>query len=233
VRNAENHICCREGRDVLIESNIGLVKHVVRQFTNRGESYDDLVQVASVALVKAADRFDPEKGATFATYGTAMMVGELKRYFRDKSWAVKVPRRLQELHLEVNRRMESLSHELGRQPTTEELAFDLGVTENDVRDATKAGKGFRSISLDAPVPGFDGLSATMGDDDRGFEMVEWRQTLLPYLNRVSWMDRRILQLRFIHGMSQSEIASRVGVSQMKVSRRIEQNLEALRAECAA
>jgi RNA polymerase sigma-B factor len=223
-------------RTDLIESHMGLVKHLVRGFTDRGEPYDDLVQVGCIALVHAVDRFDPGRGCTFATYASRVVVGELKRHFRDKGWAVRAPRRLQELYLEVARTTESLGHALRRAPTVAELARASGASEHDVREAIGAGRAYRSVSLDAGTSGDgDGLgavAAVVGVEDDGLDGAEWRATLRPHLAGMSRRDRLILRLRFSHGLSQSEIAARVGLSQMHVSRRLRRNLDQLRAACA-
>jgi RNA polymerase sigma-B factor len=223
-------------RGELIESHMGLVKHLARGFTDRGEPFDDLVQVGSLALVHAVDRFDPHRGCTFATYASRLIVGELKRHFRDKGWAVRAPRRLQELYLDVVRTTETLGHTLRRAPTVAELASASGVSEHDVRDAIGAGRAYRSVSLDAGIPGDgDGVgaaAAVVGVEDGGLEEAEWRATLRPHLEGMSRRDRLILRLRFSHGLSQSEIAARVGLSQMHVSRRLRRNLDHLRAACA-
>jgi RNA polymerase sigma-B factor len=139
-------------RDRLIEAHIGLAEHLARRFAHRGESYDDLVQVSCLALVKAVDRFDPERGVEFTTFATRTIIGELKRHFRDRGWAVRAPRRIQELYLHIGQAISTLSQEMGRSPGIKEIAVATGATEDDVIEALEAGQGYRSTSLDAPGP---------------------------------------------------------------------------------
>src|SRR5205085_2625939 len=154
-------------RDELIEAHLGLAEYLARRFSNRGEPLDDLIQVASVGLLKAVDRFDPERGVEFSTYATHTVVGELKRHFRDKGWAVRAPRRMQELYLRLGKVISILSQELGRSPTIPELAAEAQVSEEEVLEAMEAGQAYRFASLDAPSPGEEGdsMGAALGDDD--------------------------------------------------------------------
>src|SRR5690348_12492923 len=149
-------------RDELIEAHLGLAEYLARRFSNRGEPLDDLVQVASVGLLKAVDRFDPERGVEFSTYATHTVVGELKRHFRDKGWAVRAPRRMQELYLRLGKVISTLSQELGRSPTIPELAAEAQVSEEEVLEAMEAGQAYRFASLDAPAPGDDGGGESLG-----------------------------------------------------------------------
>src|SRR3982751_6972842 len=150
-------------RDELIEAHLGLAEYLARRFSNRGEPLDDLVQVASVGLLKAGDGFDPERGGEFSTYATHTVVGELKRHFRDKGWAVRAPRRMQELYLRLGKVIATLSQELGRSPTIPELAAEAQVSEEEVLEAMEAGQAYRFASLDAPSGGDDGGSGGGGE----------------------------------------------------------------------
>lgn len=219
-------------RATLIEAHIGLAEHLARRFTHRGEPYDDLVQVSSLGLIKAVDRFDPERGVEFTTYATKTILGELKRHFRDKGWAIRAPRRVQELYLHLGQAIGQLSQELGRSPTIKELAHETGASEDDVIEALEAGQAYRSASLDGAGPDEEGLGARLGVEDERFGDAEWRAVLLPHLEELAPRDREILRLRFVDGLTQSEIASRIGISQMHVSRLLTRSLNALRQACA-
>jgi RNA polymerase sigma-B factor len=218
-------------RDELVEAHLGLARQVARRFANRGEAMDDLVQVATMALLKALDRYDPDRGVRFSTYATSSMTGELKRHFRDHAWAIRVPRSIQELHLATNEAVETLRHELGRSPTIAEIASYLGAREEEVLLAVEAGRAYRTQSLDAPVPG-EQRTIELGDDDPGFDDAEGRHDLSPLLSRLPKRERRILHLRFVEGLTQSEIADRIGLSQMHVSRLLSRSLAELRALAA-
>src|SRR5438105_7347222 len=219
-------------RDELVESHLGLAEYLARRFCNRGEPLDDLVQVASVGLIKALDRFDPGREVEFSTYATHTIVGELKRHFRDKGWAVRAPRRMQELYLRLGKVIGILSQELGRSPTIQELAAEAQVSEEEVLEAMEAGQAYRFASLDAPSPGDEGdtMGAALGDDDPELIDAERRATLSPLLSRLPQREQTILHLRFFEGLTQSEIASRLGISQMHVSRLLGRSLAQLRAE---
>jgi len=219
-------------RDQLIEAHLGLAVDLARRFSNRGEPLDDLVQVASVGLVKAVDRFDPERAVEFSTYATHTIVGELKRHFRDKGWAVRAPRRMQELYLRLGKILGSLSQQLGRSPTIQELAAEAQFSEEEVLEALEAGQAYRFASLDAPSPGDedgDTLAAHLGDEDPGMVGAERRAALSPLVSKLPHREQRILHLRFFEGLTQSEIASRLGISQMHVSRLLGRSLAQLRA----
>jgi RNA polymerase sigma-B factor len=218
-------------RAEIIEAHLGLAEYLARRFTNRGEPLDDLVQVASLGLVKAVERFDPTRGLEFTTFATPTILGELKRHFRDKGWAVRVPRRVQELHLRVSRVVDDLSTELGRSATIQEIATRSGTTEDEVVEAIDAGSAYRSASLDAgrdDDSGPPGLLATLGDDDPELEGAERRAALEPLLASLAPRERAILYLRFYEGLTQSEIAPRLGISQMHVSRLLTRSLAQLR-----
>ena len=217
-------------RDELVTTHMGLAEYLARRFTNRGEPLDDLLQVASLGLLKAVDRFDPDRGLEFSTYATPTIVGELKRHFRDKGWAVRVPRRVQELHLRLGAVVSTLSQELGRSPTIPEIAEAAKVSEEEVVEAIEAGHAYRFTSLDAPAGGEDesALAHQLGVEDQGLIDSEHRVALSPLIAKFPPRERMILHLRFFEGMTQSEIASRLGISQMHVSRLLARSLAQLR-----
>jgi RNA polymerase sigma-B factor len=219
-------------RDELVEAHLGLAEHLARRFTHRGEPYDDLVQVASLGLIKSVDRFDPDRGVEFTTYATKTILGELKRHFRDKGWAIRAPRRVQELYLHLGQAVSQLSQQLGRSPTIRELAAETSAPEGDVIEALEAGQAYRSASLDSAGPDEESLASRLGEEDERFGDVEWRAMLFPHLERLHPRDREILRLRFTEGLTQSEIAARIGISQMHVSRLLSRSLGALRQVCS-
>ncbi len=218
-------------RAQLVEAHIGLAHHLARRFVYRGEPYDDLVQVGSLALIKAVDRFDPERGVEFTTFASKTILGELKRHFRDKGWAIRAPRRLQELYLQLNHSVASLSQELGRSPTIAEIAADTDAPEERVLEALEAGQSYRSTSLDSAGPDDEGLGSRLGADAPEMGSVEWRATLEPHVQALPEREQAILRLRFIVGLTQSEIATRMGISQMHVSRLLAHSLTTLRERC--
>ena len=223
-------------RDELVEEHVPLAKFLARRFVDRGEPLDDLLQVALLGLLKAVDRFDPGRGLRFSTFATPTIVGELKRHFRDRGWAVRVPRRVQELHVQLSRLVGSLSQELGRSPTPLEIATRAGVPEEEVLEAMEAGGLYRLVSLDGSLTDDDDapeLSLQLGDVDTGFERVERRAELDELLAVLPERERRIVVLRFFDGLTQSEIAGRVGISQMHVSRLLSRSLDLLRSRVAS
>lgn len=217
-------------RDELVTAHLGLAHQLARRFTNRGEPYDDLVQVASLAIVKSVDRFDPARGVEFSTFATRTTIGELKRHFRDKGWAVRVARRVQELYLELGQMIGTLSQELGRSPTVAELAAGIGTSEEAVLEALEAGQGYRTASIDVPDRQDETLANRLSSEDATFSTVNDRSVLAPALAKLPQREQTILRLRFFDGLTQSEIAARVGVSQMHVSRLLAASLRRLRQE---
>lgn len=219
-------------RDSLIESHLRLAEHLARRFNNRGVPLDDLIQVASLGLVKAVDRFEPERGLEFSTFATPTIVGELKRYFRDKGWSVRVPRRVQELHVELNSSVGELTQRLGRSPTVAELAAATRTSEEEVLEAMEASQAYRSASIDAPGGEGDddtqSLANQLGADDVGLFDAENRMLVAELLEGLPGRERLMLQLRFYQGMTQSQIAERLGISQMHVSRLLARSLDLLR-----
>jgi RNA polymerase sigma-B factor len=224
-------------RDELVVAHLNLVRFLAVKFANRGEPLDDLVQVGTVGLLKAIDRFELDRGVEFTTYATPTIVGEIKRYFRDKGWAVKVPRRLQELNLAVNRASDKLAIELGRSPTVGELATHLNATEEEILEAQELGQAYNLLSLDSEVSGetekkSQTLADTVGVNDAGLELLEDRANLERAFNVLTGRERVIIYLRFYESVSQTEIAKRLNVSQMHVSRLQAKALEKLRAVLA-
>ncbi|MEO6990010.1 MAG: SigB/SigF/SigG family RNA polymerase sigma factor [Candidatus Baltobacteraceae bacterium] len=221
-------------RSDLVVAHLNLVRYLAVKFSNRGEALDDLIQVGTVGLLKAIDRFDLSRGVEFTTYATPTIVGEIKRYFRDKGWAVKVPRRLQELNLSVNRTIEKLTVKLGRSPTVGELAEQLGTTQEDILEAQELGQAYNLLSLDTEVSGEgDKKSHTLADyvghNDAGLEILEDKANLERAFEVLTRRERIILFLRFYESVSQTEIAKRLNVSQMHVSRLQQKALEKLKA----
>ena len=216
-------------REDMITANLGLAHQLARRFLHRGEELDDLVQVASVALVKSVDRFDPSRGVDFAAFATRTIIGELKRHFRDKGWAVRASRRVQELYLELGHTTSTLVQQLGRSPTVAELATAIGTSEEAILEAMEAGQGYRATSLDAPDEENAALSARLGDDDPTYDAVEDRALLGPAMARLPEREQSILRMRFVDGLTQSEIALEIGVSQMHVSRLLAASLAELRS----
>jgi RNA polymerase sigma-B factor len=215
-------------RNKLVEQHLGLAHQLARRFTNRGEPYDDLVQVASMALVKSVDRFDADRGVEFSTFATRTIIGELKRHFRDKGWAIRAPRRIQELYLALGPSIETLTQQLGRPPTVSEIAGLVDASEESVLEAMEAGQRYRTTSIDAPNREEGTLSSRLGEVDSGFTGTDDRLLLALSLADLPERERTIIRLRFVEGLTQSEIAARVGLSQMHVSRLLTASLAQLR-----
>ena len=219
-------------RERLVDQYIGLVEFLARRFRNRGEPLEDLVQVGTIGLLKAIDRFDLDREVEFSTYATPTVVGELKRHFRDKGWAVRVPRRLQELHLELTKTVGSLGQELGRSPTVAEIAQASGASEEEVLEGLEIAQAYNFTSLDAPIDSDESGSTTfadqLGTEDEQLENLEYRASLAPEMEKLPDRERKILYLRFFKGLTQSEIAGRLGISQMHVSRLLNRTLIRLR-----
>jgi RNA polymerase sigma-B factor len=219
-----------QARDQLLARFQPLSEYLARRFAGRGEDADDLAQVASIGLLNAIDRFDPERGVQFSTYAAATIVGELKRHFRDKRWTVRVPRQLQETGLRINKTIPELTQQLGRSPTIGEIAERVGSTREDVLEAMQAAEAYSSASLDAPLAS-SGLTAadTIGQDDHDIELLgEGWASVAEAIRELAPRDRRVLFLRFFQGKTQSEIATEIGVSQMHVSRILTSTLNTLR-----
>jgi len=219
-------------RDELAEMYLNLVKYLASRFRNRGEPVDDLVQVGTIGLIKAIDRFDIERQVEFTTYATPTIVGELKRYFRDKGWAIKVPRRLQELSFKVNQAVDALTQRNQRSPSIEEIASYLGVTTEDVLEAMETSEAYNFVSLesDRGSDGSDTFSILeyIGKDDALMAVVDDRTTLSFALKQLAPQEQRVLYLRFFEGLTQTEIAHQLEISQMQVSRLLRRTLRTLR-----
>ncbi|GAA3773011.1 RNA polymerase sigma factor SigF [Streptomyces phyllanthi] len=219
-----------ELRNQLVRMHLPLVEHLARRFRNRGEPLDDLTQVATIGLIKSVDRFDPDRGVEFSTYATPTVVGEIKRHFRDKGWAVRVPRRLQELRLALTTATAELSQQHGRSPTVHELAEKLSISEEEVLEGLESANAYSTLSLDVPDTDDESpaVADTLGAEDEALEGVEYRESLKPLLEDLPPREKRILLLRFFGNMTQSQIAQEVGISQMHVSRLLARTLAQLR-----
>jgi RNA polymerase sigma-B factor len=218
-------------RATLVELHLPLVEYLARRFRNRGEWLDDLTQVATIGLIKSIDRFDLERGVEFSTYATPTIVGEIKRHFRDKGWAVRVPRRLQELKLSLTKAIGDLAQREGRAPTVSELAAHLQMSEEEVLEGLESANAYSTVSLDAPDSGDEDAPAvadSLGMIDEALEGVEYRESLKPLLERLPPREKKILLLRFFGNMTQSQIAAELGISQMHVSRLLARTLAQLR-----
>jgi RNA polymerase sigma-B factor len=226
-----------QAREELIEQYLPLVRSLARRYANRGEQLEDLVQVGSIGLIKAIDRFDVGRGVELTTYATPNIIGEIKRHFRDKGWSIRVPRGLQELNVRLSQLLERLTVELERSPTIPELAKAADVTEEAVLEALESGQAYTTVSLSAPSGGgeegeLDPLES-LGELEHEYEVSEDRAVLAPGLDVLDERERRIVHLRFWEGLTQSQIAQQVGISQMHVSRLIRRSLEKVRAEIEA
>ena len=217
-------------RSDLVGLHLPLAEYLARRFGNRGEPHEDLVQVATIGLIKAIDRFDLERGVAFSTYATPTIVGEIKRHFRDRGWTIRVPRRLQEIQAVINQAVSDLGQELGRSPTVSELATRVGMSEEEILEGLESANAYSPLSLDAPDPSGE-LGAVidqLGDYDDALDAVIDRETVKPLLDRLDARAKRILLLRFFRNMTQSQIAEELGISQMHVSRLLSRTLADLR-----
>lgn len=223
-----------ELRKSIITRCLPLAEHIARRFDRRGEPFEDLVQVASIGLVNAVDRYDVSRGSDFLAFAVPTIMGEVRRHFRDTGWAVRVPRRLKELHLDLVKASASLSQRLGRSPTTREMAAELGIEVEEVAQGLQAANGYRALSVDANVGGSSEQGSTLGDllgdTDSDLAGVEDHETLRVILQGLPDRERTVLLLRFFGNQTQSQIAARVGVSQMHVSRILSDTLANLRAK---
>jgi RNA polymerase sigma-B factor len=223
-------------REQLIEQYMSLVRSLARRYSYRGEQLEDLVQIGAIGLITAIDRFDLDRGVELTTYATPNIIGEIKRHFRDKGWSVRVPRGLQELNVQLSRLIEELTVQLGRSPTISELAKAAGAEEEDVLEALESGRAYSSLSLSAAAGhdeegDLDPLES-IGTEEHQYEVSEDRAVLAPGFRVLDERERRILHLRFFRGLTQSQIAQQVGISQMHVSRLIRRSLEKIRQEIA-
>ena len=217
-----------EARDQLIVSHFNLVRFLASKFKNRGEPLDDLVQVGTIGLIKAIDRFDPERGLEFTTYATPTILGEIKRHFRDKGWSIRVPRRLQELSAKVNQATDELTVELQRSPSVEEIAAKLGVGAEEILEAMESSGAYTSVSLEAGGSSEDdeapALIDRLGSVDEDLDASDDRMVIDDAISDFSPREQEIVRMRFIDGLTQVEIAKRLGVSQVQVSRLLRRTL---------
>lgn len=218
-----------------IEAWLPLAQHLAHRFSGRGEPVDDLMQTATIGLIKAVDKFEPTRGVEFAAYAVPTIVGEIKRHFRDRTWDVRVPRRLQELRLVITEAAGTLAQELGRSPTVADLAQHLKLTEEEVIEGLEGARAYQAVSLQTPAPTGDRgteLGDLLGAEDSELELAELRVALAPAIASLHEREQRILFMRFYGNMTQSQIAERIGISQMHVSRLLARALAALRKELA-
>ena len=225
-------------REQLIEQYMSLVRSLARRYSYRGEQLEDLVQIGAIGLIKAIDRFDVNRGVELTTYATPNIIGEIKRHFRDRGWSVRVPRGLQELNIQLSRLIEELTVEHGRSPTIPELAKAASVTDEEVLEALESGRAYSSLSLSAGGGGHDDDGEldpleSLGTEEHQYEVSEDRAVLAPGFRVLDERERKILHLRFFEGLTQSQIAQQVGISQMHVSRLIRRSLEKIRDEIAS
>jgi len=233
LRDADGSDASRSSaREQLLALHMPLVEHCARRFRNRGEPFEDLVQVGSIGLIKAVDRFDTDRGVEFSTYATPTIIGEIKRYFRDKGWAIRVPRRLQELRMQITATTAELTQRLGRSPTPREIAESIGCSVDEIVEGMESSNAYATLSLDAGSDDSDDGGPSMldaiGIDDEALERVEVRESVKPLLEGLPEREKRILLLRFFKNMTQSQIAEEIGVSQMHVSRLLTRTLAQLR-----
>lgn len=210
-------------RNQLILMHSNLVRYLARKFANRGEPLEDLIQVGTIGLINAVDRFEPDRHIKFSTYAVPTIIGEIRRYFRDKGWNLKVPRRLKELNLAANRAIEQLSQELGRSPTYAEIAESVGATEEEISEALEMGSAYHAVSLDTELSDDNeaaksALMDLVGETDESFRRVELYAQLKDAINSLPERERKIVYLRFFRELSQTEVAKKLGISQMHVSR---------------
>jgi RNA polymerase sigma-B factor len=218
----------RAARAELVERMLPLARSLARRYVGKGEPLDDLEQVASLGLLKAIDRFDVSREVRFATFAVPTIAGELKRHFRDRGWMLRVPRDIQELSARVSRARETLTRDLGRSPTVDEVARTLDSSVEQVLEALRAADSYRMMSLDEPLADGAGALEAIGGDDEGYELAEHRVLLRPGLDGLGAREREIVRLRYYEGLTQREIARAVGVSQMHVSRLIRRSIDTMR-----
>jgi RNA polymerase sigma-B factor len=244
VRETERQLLLRyhvdgdlAAREQLVHSFLPLARDLALRYVYTDEPFDDLLQVASLGLIKAIDRFDPDRGSKFTSYAAPTILGELKRHFRDKGWSLHVPRDLQERALAVARETEALSKRLRRSPKPREVADALGCSVEQVLEAQEAAGSYEAASLDAPAAWHDEESGALvdllGEEDTTFELVEERDAIASTWKTLPEMERRVLELRFVHDLTQREIGVQIGYSQMHVSRVLRRALEALGTDAVA
>jgi RNA polymerase sigma-B factor len=220
-------------RDQLVTGYLPVAQHIARRFAHRGEPIDDLEQVATVGLIHAVNRFEADRGTDFLSYAVPTITGEVRRHFRDQAWSMRVPRRLKDMHFSIGAAVSELSQRLGRAPRPSEIAERLGITTEEVLEGLEASSAYRSASLDEALAGDDEGGGTaieiLGEVDAALDQVEYRESIRPLLARLPDRERTIVMLRFFGNMTQTQIAQRIGISQMHVSRLLSQTLAQLRA----
>jgi RNA polymerase sigma-B factor len=220
-------------RERLIARCLPLADHIARKFSGRGEPFDDLTQVARVGLVHAVDRFDASRGSPFLSFAVPTIMGEVRRHFRDNTWAMRIPRGVKELHLRLGPAVDSLSQRLGRSPTAKELAAELDVDASEVTQALIAGNAYQPSSIDASTAGAESentLADTLGEPEPRYDRVEEYLAIRPLIAQLPERERRVLTMRFFDSMTQTQIAKQLGISQMHVSRILAKTLAQLRAQ---
>jgi len=223
-----HHLGDPSARAELVERMLPLVRHIARRYADRGEPMDDLVQVGCVGLINSIDRFDPDRGVRLSTFAAPTVAGEIKRHFRDRAWSVRIPRDLQELSARLSKATERLSIQLGRSPSVAELAEVVERTPEEVLEALQGAQSYTASSLDESLGEGRTTLDLLGDEDAGFDQTERRLMLLEGLGALAEREREIVRLRFFAGLTQREIADRVGVSQMHVSRLLRRSLSEMR-----
>ncbi|MBR2834583.1 MAG: SigB/SigF/SigG family RNA polymerase sigma factor [Coriobacteriales bacterium] len=224
-----------DAREQLIISHMNLVRFLANKFVNRGESLEDLIQVGTIGLIKAIDRFEPERGLEFTTYATPTILGEIKRYFRDKGWSVRVPRRLQELSAKVNQTTDKLTQTLKRSPTVDEIAQDLGVSVDEVLEAMESGEAYSSVPLEAGSSDDEDSVSIIdryGLVDTDLAATDDRLLVEEALAEFTPKEQEVVRLRFVDGLTQGEIAERIGISQVQVSRLLKRTLKRMQEKIA-
>jgi RNA polymerase sigma-B factor len=221
-------------RERTVEAWLPLARHLARRYGGRGEPFDDLLQVAVVGLIKSVDRYDADRGVEFAAFAIPTVLGEIKRHFRDRTWSIRVPRRLQEIRMRMTAADNALTHQLGRAPTVPEIAEFLGVSDEEIIEGIEGARAYQTASLSTPVGEESGveLGDTLGADDTGYELTELRMALGPALATLGEREQRIVSLRFYGNQTQAQIADQLGISQMHVSRLLTRSIAALRRQMA-
>jgi RNA polymerase sigma-B factor len=226
-----------DARRELVDRFLPFARDLARRYSHTDEPLEDLVQVASLGLLKAIDRYEPERGTRFTSYATPTILGELRRYFRDNGWSLHVPRELKERALDAKQAVDTLSARLGRSPTTREAAAALGCTSEEVLEALDAAASYRPVSLDATIEGdsrgADRLADSLGSEDRGYELVEEREAIARMWEALPELEQKVIQLRFFHELTQQAIGERLGYSQMHISRLVRRALARLEETAAS
>jgi RNA polymerase sigma-B factor len=229
---SEDHPRRAQLRDELVTGHLPVAMHIARRFAHRGEPQEDLQQVATVGLINAVDRFEPDRGSDFLSYAVPTITGEVRRHFRDQAWSMRVPRRLKDLHVSIGTAVSELSQRLGRAPRPSEIAAHLQCSTEDVLEGLEAATAYRSASLDEVLTeestGGQTTADTLGEADAALDQVEYREAVRPLLESLPERERTILMLRFFGNLTQTQIAEKVGISQMHVSRLLAQTLAKLR-----